>query len=1488
MPLFHPLIESWFAENVGEPSDIQNLAWPAIARGENVLLSAPTGSGKTLAAFLWAIDRLASGVWQGGTTRVLYISPLKALNADIERNLRLPLAGISGAFAKAGVPFPRISVGVRSGDSTPAERARMAKHPPEILITTPESLALILNSRKTRYMLSGVRTVILDEIHALAPGKRGSFLSLAVERIVLLSGELQRILLSATVNPVGTVAAFGCGLKPGPAGGSLEERPVTILRSTVRRPVKLTVMSAPSEADEKGKWPALVRSFLGIIGRNRSTLIFVNSRRMAEKAAFLLNQEAGREVAYAHHGSLSREVRYAVEARMKAGELPAVVATNSLELGIDIGSIDEVILVQCPASVSATIQRVGRSGHRLAAESRGTLFPTHGADYLFAAAQVPAVAEGDIEPLRIPERALDVLAQAIAGITALDPWKADDLFAFVRRSWPYRELSRKEFDLTLEMLAGRYAGTRIRELAARIFIDREDGSIRSREGTLPLLYSSGGTIPDRGYFTLRAGGARLGELDEEFVWERKLGETFSLGTQSWKIASIDAQYVDVVPWNRDINIIPFWRGDALYRPFDACTRTLELLDRFEGKVGTLEFADYLMTEAAFDSASMSSLVSFLETQERTAGLPHRGRIVLERIVDAESGGILQRIAFHTLRGGRVNYPLAIAARTAALAIGARCEFSVNDQSVLFTFTDRGEADRFLEAFKSSELLNSGNLLGLLREGLEESGFFGALFRQNAGRALLLPRTSFGKRVPLWITRQRSKRLAEAVSTYRDFPVTLETWRQVLNDELDIPPLLALLDDIESGAVAVMERQKGTTESDLGERPPSPFARELLWQDTDRLMYERDQSEGGPSRLSDELVAEVARTPELRPLLDPGLVLEFEGKALRLHPGYEPRGTDELADWLSELRYLPIEEWKLLVAGLPGQEDSGQSAGVPSAFGPAAFGQADQGQTGTGGDASDRDSEAAGTAPVIPAAIPVPSPTGNPAGFRAPELRSMPEAGEFIPYFLSYRGPLAIEKLSALLPYPRESIEAVLSRLVAEGRIVSGNLVAGQGGGEAGTVYCDRGNYGILLRLSRKRNRPSLPIRPAKELQDFLAVFSGIGGGTASARTLEESLERLSGYPTQAQLWEADILPVRFPGYRPILLDGLFASAPLRWYGQGHSIAFCLEDDLELFLPGTEADLSEDAKAVLAILGNGSAAPGALAEATGLGTERTMAALWELAFASRASSEGFAAVRLGAAAGFSFPQADRGISREETAFSPSPLARRFRKSALPDRDRWRRSRESGRWLALFPPEALGLDEIDREEIAAARARTVLLRYGVVFRELLERESEELSWKSVFRALRRMELSGEITSGRFFSGISGIQFASKEAVKILKDDFARSEAYWLNACDPASLAGIRLEGLDQAFPPRLAGTRLVFSGHALTAAARRSGRELDFYLSPGDQATGEACSVLAAMPPFSPGSPFRVEAIGGLPATESPYAPVLEAAGFERGFRTLTRY
>jgi ATP-dependent helicase Lhr and Lhr-like helicase len=1442
MPPFHPLIESWFAENVGEPSDIQNLAWPAIARGENVLLSAPTGSGKTLAAFLWAIDRLASGTWQGGTTRVLYISPLKALNADIERNLRFPLAGISGAFSRAGVPFPRISVGVRSGDSPPAERARMAKHPPEILITTPESLALILNSRKTRFMLSGVRTVILDEIHALAPGKRGSFLALAVERIVLLSGEFQRILLSATVNPAGTVAAFGCGLKPGPGEGGLEERPVTILKSTVRRPVKLAVVSAPSQADEKGKWPALVRSFLGIIGQNRSTLIFVNSRRMAEKAAFLLNQEAGREVAYAHHGSLSREVRYAVEERMKAGELPAVVATNSLELGIDIGSVDEVILVQCPASVSATVQRVGRSGHRLAAESRGTLFPTHGADYLFAAAQVPAVAEGDIEPLRIPERALDVLAQAIAGITALDPWKADDLFAFVRRSWPYRELSRKEFDLTLEMLAGRYAGTRIRELAARIFIDREDGSIRSREGTLPLLYSSGGTIPDRGYFTLRAGGARLGELDEEFVWERKLGETFSLGTQSWKITSIDAQYVDVVPWNRDINIIPFWRGDALYRPFDACTRTLELLERFEGKVGTFEFAGYLRIEASFDPASVSSLVSFLEAQERTAGLPHRGRIVLERIVDAESGGILQRIIIHTLRGGRVNYPLAIAARTAARAIGARCEFSVNDQSVLFTFTDRGEADRFLEAFKSGELLNSGNLLGLLREGLEESGFFGALFRQNAGRALLLPRTSFGKRVPLWITRQRSKRLADAVSSYRDFPVTLETWRQVLNDELDIPPLLALLDDLESGAVAVTKREDGATESDLGGRPPSPFARELLWQDTDRLMYERDQSEGGPSRLSDELVAEVARTPEWRPLLDPGLVLEFEKKALRLHPGYEPRGTDELADWLAELRFLPVAEWKLFVAGLPGQE-------------------------------------------AVPVAIPISSPTGDPAGFLAPELRSMPEAGEFIPSFLSYRGPLAIEKLSALLPYPRTSIEAVLSRLVAEGKVVSGNLVAGSS--EPGTVYCDRGNYRILLRLSRKRNRPSLPIRPVDELQDFLAVFSGIGGGTASA--LEESLERLSGYPAQAQLWETDILPVRFPGYRPILLDGLFASAPLRWYGLGRpSIAFCLEDDLDLFLPTTVPDLSQDAKAILAVLGNGSAAPGALAEATRLGTERTTAALWELAFASRASSEGFAAVRLGAAAGFSFSQAEQDRPKEETGFPASPLARRFRKSALPDRERWRRSRETGRWLALYPPDAAGFDEVDREEVAAARARTILLRYGIVFREILERERDELSWKSVFRALRRMELSGEIASGRFFSGTSGIQFASKEAVKILKDGFARPEAYWLNASDPASLAGVRLEGLDQAFPSRLAGTRLVFSGHALAAAARRSGRELDFYLPPGNQATLEACSVLAAMPPFSPGSPFRVEAIGGLPATESPYAPVLEAAGFERGFKTLTRY
>ena len=572
--LFHPIVRSWFERRFGVPTEIQNLAWPPILAGEHVLVTAPTGSGKTLTGFLGPLDRLLSGEWEGGTTRVLYVSPLKALNADIERNLREPLAELAAAFRAAGDEPPSVRIGVRSGDTPTAERQRMLRRPPEILITTPESLNLLLLSKRAPALFAGLRLVILDEIHAVAATKRGTHLITAVERLVRVAGEFQRVAISATVRPLERVARFvgGYRLLRG-AGGEAryEPRELRIVESRAEKRYDLRVrhpfpppLETPEVRETEAFWRTIAEDLSARIEEARSTVVFTNSRRMAERITRLVNEAAGRELAWSHHGSLARELRTAVEARLKAGELPAIVATSSLELGIDIGALDRVVLLQTPRSLASAAQRIGRAGHRAGDVSRAILVPTHARDFLDAAVATRAVLDGEIEPIRPVRAPLDLLAQTVLAIVASESWKLDELYDFVRASDPYRKLSRRQFDLVVEMLAGRYADARIEELKPRVRVDRLDGTIAGRPGLTRLLAQAGGTIPDRGYFALQLeeSQAKLGELDEEFVWERTVGDTFVLGAQAWRIRAITANEVLVAPARGGSLLAPFWRADA--------------------------------------------------------------------------------------------------------------------------------------------------------------------------------------------------------------------------------------------------------------------------------------------------------------------------------------------------------------------------------------------------------------------------------------------------------------------------------------------------------------------------------------------------------------------------------------------------------------------------------------------------------------------------------------------------------------------------------------------------------------------------------------------------------------------------------------------------------------------------------------------------------------------------------------------------------------
>ena len=912
---FHPLVLEWFRARYGSPTAIQSAAWPKIRAGGHCLVIAPTGSGKTLTAFLSALDRLIRDPDDRGVMRVLYVSPLKALNNDIERNLLSPLGELAKTFADAGRPFPEIHVRVRSGDTPESERRKILKRPPEVFITTPESLNLILSSPRGRSILSTVTTVILDEIHAVVSEKRGTHLITAVERTARMAGEFQRIAISATVRPADKVASFVAG----------PNRRIDVVTTEEKKAYDLSVVNPPtpveSETADDAKRPtgarfeALSKDMYERIKHNRSTLIFVTTRSHAEKVSTLLNTIAvdnGEEPpAYAHHGSLSREIRTVVERRMKEGMLPAIVATNSLELGIDIGPLDEVFLVKTPATVAATLQRVGRAGHRVGETSRACFYPLAGRDFLDAAVMVEAVLDGAIEehmPMRAP---LDVLAQVIVSMCSITRWRVDELFSFFRSTAPYQDLARTSFDAVLEMLAGRYQDSRISELKPRIRWDRIEGTVEAMPGVSAVLYSSGGTIPDRGYFALRTGAerARVGELDEEFVWERRVGDVFAFGNKRWEITAINDKDVEVVPTSRLPNATAFWRGEAPNRSFTFGRRLLEFLDRWGERTDDPAFEEYLRDELGLDTHARDALRELLDRQRAITGtgLPGRRRIVVEAFSEPADTSSGTQILIHTLWGGRINHPLSLVLSAAwEEATGSRLDMFADNDAILIMLP-AGEETATEELVRALRELAPDRIVPLLRSRLESSGFFGGRFRENAGRALLLPKKGFAGRTPLWLNRIRAKRILERVSKYSDFPILTETWRQCLQDEFDIETLVALVGELNDGDIDIEV---------CATSAPSPFASSLIWQRTNFFMYESDlPNPRGESALSNAVIEELVDQSQLRPTMPIHLIEELRSRLKRTAPGYGPESERELRDFLDERVFIPVDEFAQHAASL---------------------------------------------------------------------------------------------------------------------------------------------------------------------------------------------------------------------------------------------------------------------------------------------------------------------------------------------------------------------------------------------------------------------------------------------------------------------------------------------------------------------------------------------------------------------------------------------
>ena len=1474
---FSTATRAWFEGAFAVPTQAQAQAWRAIGQGDDTLVIAPTGSGKTLAAFLWAIDRLAAAPVPADRkrrTRVLYVSPLKALAVDIERNLRSPLTGIRQAAQRLGLPEPDIQVAVRTGDTATEERRKLATHPPDILITTPESLFLLLTSQ-ARETLRGVETVIVDEIHAVAGTKRGAHLALSLERLDALRGasadnadngatpgngasagtdasvsrtgagpgRAQRVGLSATVRPPSEVASFLGGQRPvtvvAPASTKQIEVEVVVPVEDMRdlSDAPMTPGSPPGAGDDdpvprRSIWPHVEERVLDLIQAHRSTIVFANSRRLAERLCGRLNELAAERafvaaggapedaagaaadavvVARAHHGSVSRQERSEIEEALKAGRLPAVVATSSLELGIDMGAVDLVIQVESPPSVASGLQRVGRAGHNVGDISRGVIFPKYAADLVQAAVVADRMQSGAIEELRVPRNPLDVLAQQVVAMTALDDWAVDELEAVIRRSAPFATLTRSVLEAVLDMLAGRYPGEEFAGLRPRIVWDRVAGVIHGRPGAQKLAVTSGGTIPDRGYFGVFLPAAearqprRVGELDEEMVYESRVGDVFVLGASSWRIEDITPDRVLVLPAPGQPGKLPFWHGDTPGRP-------AELGKALGAKVRELaalpqEAAVASLTASGLDALAAGNLVSYLADQREATGyVPDDKTLVLERFRD-ELGD--WRVVLHSPYGDRVHAPWA-------LAITARLRERYGGMDVQALHTDDGIIIRVPDSDEPPPagiaLLDPDEISDIITAEVGGSALFASRFRECAARALLLPRRQPGRRTPLWQQRQRSAQLLEIASQFPGFPITLETVRECLQDVFDVPALTEVLRDLAARRIRLVEVETVT---------PSPFGKNLLFRYVGAFMYEGDaplaERRAQALALDPALLAELLGTEGLRELLDPAVVAETEADLQHLSQGRRCRDAEAVADLLRTSGPLTLDEVAARTVD--------PAAATPWLAGLSASRRAIE--VRVSGQPMWAAIEDAGR---LRDALGVALPVGIPEAFTEP----MPDPlGDLVARWARTHGPVVAAALSERYGLGIAVVGMTLRRLAADGRIAEGEFLA-----EArGTQWCDSGVLRTLRRRCLARLRKEAEPVPPAALGRFLPAWHGIGSGRSrrpDAGAVLEAIERLAGAPVPASALETLVLPGRVPGYTPALLDELTSAGEVVWAGAGSVgsgdgwLVLTPAESAPLLLPEPgELSMTPLHGAVLTALGGGgvmffrmlSDRVAAVLDGHPADDPDLVAALWDLTWAGLVSNDTLAPLRAVTAAGTpvrrpSAPRrpaaesgwaaelgsrgqrgaglggsglggaglsAARGSGAVPGVFNPRPAARRSggyagaggygrgaRRAAMPTRTG--PPTVSGRWSLL--PERHGLPAadgaagtVDPQKAtmrAHALALTLLERHGVVTRGAVAAERVPGGFAAVYPVLRAMEETGQCRRGYFVEGLGGAQFALPGAV------------------------------------------------------------------------------------------------------------------------------
>ncbi len=1505
---FHPLVRAWFTETLGEPSAPQRAGWPAIASGADTLILAPTGTGKTLAAFLWELNALITEGLEAplaNAVHLLYVSPLKALNNDVQRNLEMPLAQLKERFEKGGSGrFPEIRVAVRTGDTKASARARMLRKTPHILITTPESLHILLTSVRGRTIFSSLRAVIIDEIHAVAGTKRGAHMALTLERLARVAPDApQRIGLSATQKPLDEVARFLSG-----------NRPVTIVDCGLVKQMETKVVSPVDDlAHVDGTvWTSVAPLILDRIRGARTTLIFVNNRAQSEKIAARVNALANEEIAQPYHGSLSRERRFMLEERLKAGELRALVTTSSLELGIDVGSVDLVLMIQSPKRVSAALQRVGRAGHSLDAVSRGMFVPTFRDDALEQMAILEAMRSGDVEPTRVVQNALDVLAQIIVAIVASEPdWTASDLFAFVRRAYPYHELTRAAFDETLAMLAGKYPSDIAAELEARVSWDRVTDLLTPARSSRMVATISGGTIPDRGLYTVNlADKTRLGELDEEFVHESRVGDAFQLGSSTWRIRSIEHDRVVVVPAPGAPARMPFWHGEFMARSSHLTAR-VGVLRRKLDDARTLDDLTDLEQHYSADEPTVRSLVEYVQAQRSATDIvPDDTHLVLEHFRD-EVGSI--RMVLHAPFGGRVNAPWGMAlGRRVRERLGIEVQVQTTDDGLMLRLPDMGAAPP-LDAIRSLSVEEAERLV---LEEVGASSLFGARFRMNAARALLLPRGNPRRRMPLWLQRLKAGDLLQAVNEYPSFPILIETYRDVLQDAFDMAGLRDVLARLASGAITIR-----TVETQI----PSPFAASLQFGFVIDHMYGDDapRAEQRAALLSldrallDELMGGEGADDTTLAVLNE-LLARRRGTAA----GRQARDVDELALLVDragdvtreelEARVAPPSEWvrgdplaALLASGrlVEVRVPSGEGAGPSLRSGRQRFILVD---------AYPRYVAAFGRDVIGEASVP--------DALREPVLTMKAARREILAHWIALAGPVSVDDARARYDFDAKWIERRFEDWERK-RI----LVRGVFGGDRDTV---RWTSRRLLEQARRRElaqaRKQIEAVPLDRFQRFLQRWqhltpaTRLTGNDATALALSQ----LYGLARPAEGWERDYLPARVEELDANALGRLAAAGTLMWAAEPRAdagatpkvgrVRFFERGTGRLWLapPVDDSTLSHKARGVLGVLrSQGASFTADLVAASGFGPQGTKDALKELVALGLVTNDTVDALRDVIRWKPEVPL--RRVDEPDPArwlpadFKPSEyrpvVQRRVNLRRLP---KWRRpdlpehgtGAWSGRWALVHAAGTLG-PEADTQELAEHVARKWLERYGIVSRDWWKKEHPAVGWREIYHELKRLEFRGEVQRGYFVSGLAGAQFALPEAVEMLRatGPDAEEAVVVMTASDPANVYTLPLAEGVEADPlgrPRGAGALLVTVGGRVVLAAEGNGARLRVRPDASSDDVREAAQALAAriVGRSSRGVRRRdlvVETIDGERAAGSRWAEAFVEAGY-RGMGVGLRY